>query len=190
MVFGTYFLSVLCFAGGDRVKFGDTVTSVALYAVLQVLIAFPLSILLIQTVGLFMYSYYSSGLIAVFFSMLIVGYLFGEKIRKENRKAMSRIIVLGAFYELLVMVFQPTLADWVPFAIDKPKGSYDGTVVTTTEWFLYDLSRRGNMFFSVLIIMGVSLVGLYVGSRLKIRRQVHGSSRARETTLEKLPRRA
>jgi len=166
------------------VKFGDTVTSVALYAVLQVLIAFPLSILLIQTVGVFMYSYYSSGLIAVFFSMLIVGYLFGEKIRKENRKAMSRIIVLGAFYELLVMVFQPTLADWVPFAIDKPKGSYDGTVVTTTEWFLYDLSRRGNMFFSVLIIMGVSLVGLYVGSRLKIRRQVHGSSRTRETSLE------
>jgi len=162
------------------VKFGDTVTSVALYAVLQVLIAFPLSILLIQTVGVFMYSYYSSGLIAVFLSMLIVGYLFGEKILKEGRKGMSRIIILGAFYELLVMVFRPTLADWVPFAIDKPKGSFDGTVVTTTEWFLYDLSRRGNMVFSILIIMGVSLVGLYVGSRLKIRRQVDSSSKARD----------
>ena len=165
-------------------KFGDTVTSVALYAVLQVLIAFPLSILMIQTVGVFMYSYYSSGLIAVFLSMLIVGYLFGEKMLKEGRKGMLRIIVLGAFYELLVMVFQPTLADWVPFAIDKPKGSFDGTVVTTTEWFLYDLSRRGNMFFSIIIIMGVSLVGLHVGSKLKIRRQTHSSSRTRETTLE------
>jgi hypothetical protein len=162
------------------VKFGDTVTSVALYAVLQVLIAFPLSILMIQTVGVFMYSYYSSGLIAVFLSMLIVGYLFGEKMLKEGRKGMLRIIVLGAFYELLVMVFQPTLADWVPFAIDKPKGSFDGTLVTTTEWFLYDLSRRGNMVFSILIIMGVSLVGLYVGSRLKIRMQVDSSSTARD----------
>ena len=161
-------------------KFGDTVTSVALYAVLQVLIAFPLSILMIQTVGVFMYSYYSSGLIAVFLSMLIVGYLFGEKMLKEGRKGMLRIIVLGAFYELLVMVFQPTLADWVPFAIDKPKGSFDGTLVTTTEWFLYDLSRRGNMVFSILIIMGVSLVGLYVGSRLKIRMQVDSSSTARD----------
>ena len=165
-------------------KFGDTVTSVALYAVLQVLIAFPLSILLIQTVGVFMYSYYSSGLIAVFLSMLIVGYLFCEKMLKEGRKGMLRIIVIGAFYELLVMVFQPTLADWVPFAIDKPKGSFDGTVVTTTEWFLYDLSRRGNMFFSIIIIMGVSLVGLHVGSKLKIRRQTHSSSRKKETTLE------
>ena len=161
-------------------KFGDTVTSVALYAVLQVLIAFPLSILMIQTVGVFMYSYYSSGLIAVFLSMLIVGYLFGEKMLKEGRKGMLRIIVLGAFYELLVMVFQPTLVDWVPFAIDKPKGSFDGTLVTTTEWFLYDLSRRGNMVFSILIIMGVSLVGLYVGSRLKIRMQVDSSSTARD----------
>jgi|MudIll2142460700_1097286.scaffolds.fasta_scaffold15054_5 hypothetical protein len=184
MVFGTYFLSGFCFVGGDRVKFGETVTAVALYAVLQVLISFPLSILMIQTMGLLMYSYYSSGLISVFLSMLIVGYLFGERIRKESRKAMTRIIVLGAFYELLVMVFQPTLADWVPFAIDKPKGSFDGTVVTTTEWFLYDLSRRGNMFFSIIIIMGVSLVGLHVGSKLKIRRQTHSSSRKKETTLE------
>lgn len=148
-------------------KFGDTVTAVALYAVLQVLIAFPLSILMVQTLGVFMYSYYSSGLIAVFLSMLIVGYLFGEKTRKRSRKAMSRIIVLGAFYDLLVMVFQPTLADWIPFAIDKPKGSFDGTVVTTTEWFLYDLSRRGNMFFSILIVMGVGFAGLYIGSRLR-----------------------
>jgi hypothetical protein len=167
--------------GGDRVKFGDTVTTVALYAVLQVLIAFPLSILMIQTWGVLMYSYYSSGLIAVFLSMLIVGYMFGEKMRKESRKAMSRIIVLGAFYELLVMVFQPTLADWIPFAIDKPKGSFDGTVVTTTEWFLYDLSRRGNMFLSLLIIMGVSLIGLYIGSRLKIRKQVEINRGGKDT---------
>ena len=161
-------------------KFGDTVTSVALYAVLQVLIAFPLSILMIQTVGVFMYSYYSSGLIAVFLSMLIVGYLFGEKTRKRSRKAMSRIIVLSAFYELLVMVFQPTLADWLPFAIETPTEAFAGTTVTTLEWFLYDLSRRGIMVLSILIIMGVSLVGLYVGSRLKIRRQVDSSSTARD----------
>lgn len=153
--------------GGDGVKFGDTITAAALYGVLQILIAFPLSILVIQAFGVFMYSYYSSGLIAVFLSMLIVGYLFGEKMRKGRRKAISRIIVLGAFYELLVRVFQPTLADWIPFAVGKPKGSFDGTVVTTTEWFLYDLSRRGNMFFSILIVMGVGFVGLYVGSRLR-----------------------
>jgi len=167
MVFGDIFSFNSLFYGGDRVKFVDTVNAVALYAVLQVLIAFPLSILMIQTFGVLMYSYYSSGLFAVFLSMLIVGYFFGEKIRKGRRKAMARIIVLGAFYELVVMVFQPTLADWIPFAIDKPKGSFDGTVVTTTEWFLYDLSRRGNMFFSLLIMMGVGFAGLYIGSMLR-----------------------
>jgi hypothetical protein len=149
------------------VKFGDTITAVAIYGVLQTLIAFPLSILVIQTFGVFMYSYYSSGLIAVFLSMLIVGYFFGEKMQEGRRKAISRIVVLGAFYELLIMVFQPTLADWLPFAIDKPKGSFDGTVITTTEWFLYDLSRRGNMFFNILIVIGVGFVGLYAGSRLR-----------------------
>jgi hypothetical protein len=153
--------------GGDGVKFGDTVTAVALYGVLQILIAFPLAIVVLQTLGVTMYAHYGVGLTAVFLSMLIVGYLFGEEIRKGRRDAILRIVVLSAFYELLVVVFQPTLADWVPFAIDKSKEAFDGTTVTTVEWFLYNLSRRGNMFFNVIIVIGVGFIGLYAGSMLR-----------------------
>jgi hypothetical protein len=117
-----------------------------------------------------MYAHYSVGLTAVFLSMFIVGYLFGEEIRKGGRDAILRIVVLSAFYELLVVVFQPTLADWLPFAIEKPKEAFDGTIVTTFEWFLYNLSRRGNMFLNIVTVMGLGFVGIYLGSRLRIRR--------------------
>jgi hypothetical protein len=153
--------------GGDGVKFGDAATAVALYGVLQILIAFPLAIMMLQTLGVTMLAHYGAGLTAVFLSMLIVGYLFGEEIQKGRRDAILRIVVLSAFYELLVVVFQPTLADWVPFAIDTPKEAFAGTPVTTVEWFLYNLSRRGNLFSGILIVMGLGFIGLYAGSMLR-----------------------
>jgi len=149
-----------------KVKFDNVVTAVALYAVLQVLFAFPLTVLALQVFGVTMVGHYSAGLSAVFLSMLVVGYLFNAEIRQERRGAVLRIVLLSAFYELLVVVFQPTLADWVPFAISKPKEAFDGTVVTTVEWFLYNLSRRGNMFVNVAVILGVGVLGLYAGLKL------------------------
>jgi hypothetical protein len=148
-------------------KFGDIVTAVATYAVLQVLIAFLLTSVALPAFGVTMVAHYWAGLTAVFLSMLIVGYLFREEIRKSSRDAILRIIILSAFYELLVVVFQPTLADWIPFAIKTPTETFAGTTVTTLEWFLYDLSRRGNMVFNVLIVMGLGYIGLYGGSKLK-----------------------
>jgi hypothetical protein len=149
------------------VKFGDIITAVATYAVLQILIAFILTIVALPAFGVTMVAHYWAGLTAVFLSMLIVGYLFREEIRKGGRDAILRIVVLSAFYELLVVVFQPTLADWLPFAMETPTEAFDGTVVTTLEWFLYGLSRRGNMVFNVLSVIGLGFIGLHVGSRLK-----------------------
>jgi hypothetical protein len=149
------------------VKFGDIITAVATYAVLQILIAFLLTIVALPAFGVTMVAHYWAGLTAVFLSMLIVGYLFREEIRKGGRDAILRIVVLSAFYELLVVVFQPTLADWLPFAMETPTEAFDGTVVTTLEWFLYGLSRRGNMVFNILIVIGLGFIGLHVGSRLK-----------------------
>jgi len=148
------------------VKLVSLVIAVALYAVLQVLFAFPLSVLALQFFGVTMVAYYSAGLAAFFLSIVVVGYLFRNEIQQERRVAILWISVLSAFYELLVVVFQPTLADWVPFAISKPKEAFDGTVVTTVEWFLYNLSRRGNMFVNVAVILGVGVLGLYAGLKL------------------------
>jgi len=148
-------------------KFGDVITAVATYAVLQILIAFPLTIVSLPVFGVTMFTYYGAGLTAVFLSMLIVGCLFRDGIREGGRNVILRIVVLSAFYELLVVVFQPALADWLPFAIDLPKEAFDGTVVTTVEWFLYGLSRRGNMVFNILIMIGLGFIGLHFGSKLK-----------------------
>jgi len=148
-------------------KFGDVITAVATYGVLQIVIAFLLTIVALPVFGVFMFTYYGAGLTAFFLSMLIVGYLFRDGIREGGRDAILRIVVLSAFYELLVVVFQPALADWLPFAVDLPKEAFDGTVVTTVEWFLYGLSRRGNMVFNVLIVIGLGFTGIHVGSKLK-----------------------
>jgi hypothetical protein len=113
-----------------------------------------------------MVGYYWSGLTAVFLSMMIVGYLFRGGIKEGGRNVVLRILVLCAFYELLVVVFQPALADWLPFAVDLPTETFDGNVVTTLEWFLYGLSRRGNMVFNILILMGLGFVGLHIGSKI------------------------
>ena len=144
-------------------KFGDIITAVATYAVLQILIAFLLTTVALPAFGVTMFAHYGAGLTAVFLSMLIVGYLFREEIRKGGRDAILRIVVLSAFYELLVVVFQPTLADWLPFTIETPTEAFAGTTVTTLEWFLYDLSRRGNMIFNILIVIGIGSMGLHVG---------------------------
>ena len=148
-------------------KFGDVITAVATYAVLQILIAFPLTIMALPVFGVTMLTYYGAGLTAVFLSMLIVGYMFRDGIREAGQDTILRIAVLSAFYELLVVVFQPALADWLPFAINLPKEAFDGTVITTMEWFLYGLSRRGNMVFNILIVIGLGFIGLHVGSKLK-----------------------
>lgn len=153
--------------GGGRLKFGDIVIAVATYAVLQILMAFLLTIVALPAFGVTMYTHYGAGLTSVFLSMLIVGYLFRTKIREGGRQVILKIVVLSAFYEIFVLVFQPTVADWLPFAVETPTEAFAGTVVSTLEWFLYDLSRRGNVVFNILIIIGLGYIGLHVGSKFK-----------------------
>jgi hypothetical protein len=148
-------------------KFGDIITAVASYGVLQILIAFLVSTVALPVLVFAMEAYYVIGLTSVFLSMLIVGYLFGEEIRKGRRNAILRIVVLSAFYELFVVVFQPTLADWSTFAKETHLKANPGTTFSTLEWFLYDLSRRGNMFFNIIIVAALGFIGLYFGSMLK-----------------------
>ncbi len=146
-------------------KFGDAVPAVANYAVLQILIAFPIALVAVPTLGVTMYTYYTSGLIAAFLSMLTVGYLFSPQMKDNRRDAILRIVVLTAFYEIIVAIFQPTLADWAPLT----KQPYAGTPVNTLEWFLYDLARRGNMFFNLAITITLGALALQKGSKLKKR---------------------
>ena len=148
-------------------KFGDIVIAVATYAVLQIPLAFLLTIAALQVFGVTMFTHYGAGLTTVFLSMLIVGYLFRADIRKGGRQAILRIVVLSAFYEIFVVMFQPTFADWLPFAIETSPEAFSGTIVTTLEWFLYDLSRRGNMVFNILTLISLGYIGLRVGSKFK-----------------------
>ena len=148
-------------------KFGDIVIAVATYAVLQIPLAFLLTAFALAVFGVTMYTYYGAGLTAVFLSMFIVGYLFRTEVRKGGQQAILRIIVLSAFYEILVVIFQPTFADWLPFALETPTKTFAGTVVSTLEWFLYDLSKRGNIVFNIVTVVGLGYIGLRVGSKFK-----------------------
>ena len=148
-------------------KFGDILIAVATYAVLQILTAFLLTTVLLVVFGITMFTYYGAGLGAVFLSMLLVGYFFRAKISKGGRQVILRIVVVAAFYEIFVIMFQPTFADWLPFLLKAPSEAFSGNVVATLEWFLYDLSRRGNMVFNIFMVIGLSYFGLKVGSKFK-----------------------
>lgn len=73
-------------------KFGDAITAIATYAVLQILIAFPIALVAGPTLGVTMYTHYTSGLISAFLSMLTVGYLFTPQIKDNRRDAILRIL--------------------------------------------------------------------------------------------------
>lgn len=149
--------------GDSKLKFGDAVTAVATYAVLQILIAYPKTLVAVPALGVTMYTYYDAGLITAFLSMITVGYLFSSPIAANRRDTIPRIIVITAFYEIIVVVFQPTLADWTPLT----QNAYEGTAANLLEWFLYDLARRGNMFFNLLVTTGLGTFALHLGSKLK-----------------------
>ncbi len=147
-------------------KFGDIVIAVATYAVIQVLTTFLLTSMSLAVFGITMFTHYGAGLSSVFLSMLLVGYLFKVEISKGGQKVVLRVVVLAAFFEIFVIMFQPTFADWLPFASEAPSEAFSGNVVATLEWFLYDLSRRGNMVLNMLTVISLSYVGLYLGSKV------------------------
>lgn len=158
--------------GGELVKFGDVITSVASLFLITVLISYPLEVLLISLLGLSLAPTIGA-LFSVLFGALAVGYIFSGKITESKRWGLVKISVLFTVLMLFSIVLNNAVlgnffSDWVQetYMESNPSAS-----LSTFEWFLVGgLFIGSQMFMNAIVLLVFSLLGLFVGSKLRMKR--------------------
>jgi len=151
-------------------RFGDIITAVASLFLVTVLISYPLEIVLISILGLYLGPTIGA-LLSVSFGAFNIGYIFSRKIKDSNwKEAIFKISVLFTVLMLFSIVLNNAVlgeyfTDWVneTYQESNPTAS-----LTTFEWFLVGgLFIGSQMFINVIILFIFSLIGLYFGSKLR-----------------------
>jgi len=112
-------------------------------------------------------------LISVLFGALTVGYIFSGKITEIKRWGVVKISVLFTVLMLFsIMLNNAVLGnyfnDWVQetYMESNPSAS-----LSTFEWFLVGgLFIGSQMFMNAIVLLVFSLIGLFVGSKLRRKR--------------------
>ena len=150
-------------------KFGDIVTAVASLFLITVLISYPLESLLISLLGLNLAPTIGA-LISVLLGGLLVGYVFAGKTNGGRKEVLVKISIFFTVLMLFSIVLNNAVlgeyfTNWVQetYMESKPTAS-----LTTFEWFLIGgLFIGSQMFMNAIILFVFSLLGLFVGSRLR-----------------------
>jgi hypothetical protein len=153
------------------VKFGDVITAVASLFLITILISYPLEIMLISILGLYWAPTIGAS-ISVLLGGLIIGYIFSGKTENSGKEAMVKISTLFTVLMVFSIVLNNAVlgkyfADWVheTYQESNPTAS-----LTTFEWFLVGGLFIGSQMFMNVIILLVSLIGLFAGSSLRKKR--------------------
>ena len=147
-------------------RFEDIVMCVASIAVIFTLILFPLDMVLVSALGL---NWIQLSLIVSFFlSALISGYIFAGKLWEARREAITKVSVLWAALNMLIVLITPAgLADWGSKVKEAYQGQY-GTTLSTQEWYCWEIMHQDlSMFSTVGLALLLGFIGLYVGSMLR-----------------------
>jgi len=154
------------------VKFGDVATAVASLFIITILISYPLEVLLISFLDLTLAPTVGA-IISVLLSAVTIGYIFSGKIANCNRWVIMKISVLFAVLMLFLIVLNNAVlgsyfTDWVQetYMESNPSAS-----LSTFEWFLVGgLFIGSQMFMNAIVLLVFSLMGLFVGSKLRKKR--------------------
>jgi MFS family permease len=154
------------------VKFGDVATAVASLFIITILISYPLEVLLISFLDLTLAPTVGA-IISVLLSAVTIGYIFSGKIANGNRWVIMKISVLFAVLMLFSIVLNNAVlgsyfTDWVQetYMESNPSAS-----LSTFEWFLVGgLFIGSQMFMNAIVLLVFSLMGLFVGSKLRKKR--------------------
>ena len=150
-------------------KFVDIVTAVASLFLITVLISYPLESLLISILGLNLAPIIGA-LISVLLGGLLVGYVFAGKTNGGRKEVLVKISIFFTVLMLFSIVLNNAVlgeyfTNWVQetYMESNPTAS-----LTTFEWFLIGgLFIGSQMFMNAIILFVFSLLGLFVGSRLR-----------------------
>jgi hypothetical protein len=150
-------------------KFGDIATAVASLFLITVLISYPLESLLISILGLNLAPTIGA-LVSVLLGGLLVGYVFAGKTDGGRKEVLVKISIFFTVLMLFSIVLNNAVlgeyfTNWVQetYMESNPTAS-----LTTFEWFLIGgLFIGSQMFMNAIILFVFSLLGLFVGSRLR-----------------------
>jgi hypothetical protein len=148
-------------------EFGEILTAVGLLAVIDTVLGFVLLAVFIPTAG----SYVApdiAGIVALLLAGLIVGYVFGGKIREARMRSIGRIAVFFA----VVFMFATLALFTNPYAGAAMKEGLE-SMYSTSGWATWDWVAYSQMMMVMLVALNViyalvfTVIGLYVGSKLK-----------------------
>ena len=153
-------------------KFGDVATAVASLFLITVLMSYPLEVLLISFLDLTVAPTLGA-IISVLLGAMTIGYIFSGKIANGNRWVIMKISVLFTVLMLFSIVLNNAVlgdyfTDWVQetYMESNPSAS-----LSTFEWFLVGgLFIGSQMFMNVIVLLVFSLIGLFIGSKLRKKR--------------------
>jgi uncharacterized protein YneF (UPF0154 family) len=154
------------------VKIGDIVIAVASLFLITILMSYPLEALLISFLDLTLAPTVGA-IISVLLSAMTIGYIFSEKITNDNKWVIVKISVLFTVLMLFSIVLNTAVlgsyfTQWVQetYMESNPSAS-----LSTFEWFLVGgLFIGSQMFMNAIVLLMFSLTGLFVGSKLRKKR--------------------
>lgn len=153
-------------------KFDDIITAVAALFLMTVIISYPLEIMLISIIGLYLAPTIGA-LVSVLLGSLIIGYFFSRKIGNGNTEAIVKISILFTVLMVFSIILNSAVlgnyfTDWVHETYQESNPTES---LTTFDWFLIGgLFIGSQMFMNVIILFVFSLIGLYSGSILRRKR--------------------
>ena len=153
-------------------KFGDIVTAVASLFLITILISYPLEVLLISFLDLTLAPTVGA-IISVLLGAVTIGYIFSGKIDDGKRWVLIKISVLFTVLMLFSIVLNNAVlgnyfTEWVQ---ETHMESNPSASLSTFEWFLVGgLFIGSQMFMNAIVLLVFSLIGLFVGSKLRKKR--------------------
>ena len=104
----------------------------------------------------------------ILLSMLIGGYIFGEKIWEARMEAIAKITVLATALMIFYVISFPALAHWNPLVEEAYEAANPGTTLSKSEWLgVESMALAQVMFIDVVMVLVLGFIGLYVGSMLR-----------------------
>ena len=153
-------------------KFGDVATAVASLFLITVLISYPLEVLLISFLDLTLAPTVGA-VISVLLGAVTIGYIFSGKIANDKRWVIIKISVLFTVLMLFSIVLNNAVLGsyFAELAQETYMQSNPSASLSTFEWFLVGgLFIGSQMFMNAIVLLVFSLMGLFVGSKLRKKR--------------------
>jgi hypothetical protein len=110
-----------------------------------------------------------SSFISFFLSTIIVGYIFAQKIREENRtKTIAKIAVLFAVLTIFMVYMELAVTDWTPKVKEEYLTANPTATPSTFDWYYIEaLALATEKFVIAVVVLAFSFIGLLIGSQLK-----------------------